>query len=229
MAWSTASGGAPPRSSAESAALVLARLPPHRAAQATPVPARLLPRRVAHNASVPGHLLPLPFQAARRRAEQPAPPRPLSACRRAEQPRAALAPGRLPPHRAAHAASAPGRLLPRPSPATCRRAKPPEARQPPPASGPVGHWGPPAGRPQHDAAGRCEWVTKETEIMGGEECVFWIRGSMTFSSLFLFSRNLFRTIIELQLTALINRGKQCLQFRKPGGTCKVKKIRAISL
>ncbi|KAG2566509.1 hypothetical protein PVAP13_7NG186655 [Panicum virgatum] len=92
--------------------------------------------------------------------------------------RAAPVPGCLPPRRAAHTASAPAACRraeqpapPRPPPA-CRRAEPPEVRQPQPTAGPVGHWGPPAGRPQHDNAGRCEWVTKETERMGGEElCV----------------------------------------------------------
>ena len=45
--------------------------------------------------------------------------------------------------------------------------------------------------------------------------MFWMRGSIAFFS-FIFLRNLFRTIIELLLTVLRNRGKRCLQFRKPG-------------
>jgi len=51
--------------------------------------------------------------------------------------------------------------------------------------------------------------------VGGEEFVFWIRGSIVFSAFFFFC-DFFKSIIEVLLMVLRNRGRRRLRFRKPG-------------
>ena len=106
-------------------------------------------------------------------------------------------------------------------PPACRRVELPEARRPAPACRRIGArplLGPSGAAPHHAAAaGRCEWSRSKQREWEEELCVL-DKGRIVF-----FLRNFFSTIIELQLTVLINRGKQCLQFRKPGEHAKLKK------